>query len=110
VLPALRAAPLSLTQARALDARAARTFKVGTRLLMENAGARCADVAFALWMRLRGAGSTRRSRTQPGVVIFCGSGGNGGDGYVAARHLALAGVPVEVRSWGGPAPGPRGAD
>lgn len=113
MLPALRAAPLSLQQARALDVRAARKFKVPTRLLMENAGASCADVAFALWTRLSGkdvAGGSTRSRVKGGVVIFCGSGGNGGDGYVAARHLALAGVPVEVRSFGQPRPGSDSAD
>ncbi len=30
------------------------------------------------------------------VVIFCGSGGNGGDGFVAARHLTCLGFKVEV--------------
>ncbi len=30
------------------------------------------------------------------VVIFCGLGGNGGDGFVAARHLLSAGFNVKV--------------
>ena len=30
------------------------------------------------------------------IVVFCGSGGNGGDGFVAARHLACLGFKVEV--------------
>nr|AHM02004.1 carbohydrate kinase [uncultured miscellaneous Crenarchaeota group] len=30
------------------------------------------------------------------VAIFCGSGGNGGDGFVAARHLTCLGFEVEV--------------
>jgi hydroxyethylthiazole kinase-like uncharacterized protein yjeF len=30
------------------------------------------------------------------VVIFCGQGGNGGDGFVAARHLTCLGFKVEV--------------
>jgi len=30
------------------------------------------------------------------VAIFCGSGGNGGDGFVAARYLTCLGFKVEV--------------
>lgn len=30
------------------------------------------------------------------VALFCGLGGNGGDGFVAARHLLAAGFDVEV--------------
>lgn len=30
------------------------------------------------------------------IQVICGLGGNGGDGFVAARHLAVKGYPVEV--------------
>jgi NAD(P)H-hydrate epimerase len=37
------------------------------------------------------------------VIVFCGSGGNGGDGFVAARHLTCLGFKVEVILAGRPA-------
>jgi|tagenome__1003787_1003787.scaffolds.fasta_scaffold20953071_3 hydroxyethylthiazole kinase-like uncharacterized protein yjeF len=56
---------------------------VPTRTLMENAG--CA-VAHAVVAR------HRRGR----AVVLCGPGNNGGDGFVAARHLAAFGWEVAV--------------
>ncbi len=51
--------------------------------LMERAGAGLAEAAY------RFAGPLD-------VLILCGPGNNGGDGYVAARHLAERGVKVRV--------------
>uniref|UniRef100_UPI00286CFCAD NAD(P)H-hydrate epimerase n=1 Tax=Sphingomonas sp. TaxID=28214 RepID=UPI00286CFCAD len=51
--------------------------------LMERAGAALADVAIAY------------SGAMP-ALILCGPGNNGGDGYLAARHLAARGVPVRI--------------
>ena len=51
-------------------------------VLMENAGRAVAQEV------LRSLKNQRRAR----VVIVCGTGNNGGDGFVAARHLMNAGV------------------
>jgi len=51
--------------------------------LMERAGAALAEAAY------------RFAGPMP-VLVLCGPGNNGGDGYVAARHLAERGVAVRV--------------
>lgn len=76
--------------------------------LMENAGRAVADAVCAL-------------TPAAAVVVLCGPGNNGGDGFCAARHLKQRDYPVEVRTiadpsnlkgdaaemarrWDGPAP------
>jgi NAD(P)H-hydrate epimerase len=79
--------PLVLTAAemRAADQAIARALGAPTLRLMETAGAGVAEV-----VRREIAGAAGE------VVIVCGGGSNGGDGFVAARHLARPGVPVRV--------------
>ncbi|WP_291365582.1 NAD(P)H-hydrate dehydratase [Acetobacter sp. UBA5411] len=76
-----RFAVLSSKEMGSIDHIASRTIPVAT--LMENAGR---AVALAI-----------KHFTKPcRVLVLCGPGNNGGDGYVAARHLADMGWPVAV--------------
>jgi NAD(P)H-hydrate epimerase len=76
--------PISGEAMRGIDARAQRLGVSGDSL-MEVAGRAVAAVALAML----GGSADRR----PGLVlVLAGSGNNGGDGHVAARHLAAAGV------------------
>ncbi len=57
---------------------------IPTRILMEIAGMRVANVA---------ANEMKRASS---ACVLCGSGGNGGDGFVAARYLHNAGIRTDV--------------
>jgi NAD(P)H-hydrate epimerase len=80
---------LSREQLRLLDRRAIEEFGVPGVVLMENAGRGATELMLA-----RGASGT--------VVICCGKGNNGGDGFVIARHLDNHSVPVQVHLFGRP--------
>lgn len=69
-------------EVRRLDAWAIDSLGVPGVVLMENAGRSCAELIID---RLKGA-------SRPRVCIFCGTGNNGGDGFVIARHLAIADI------------------
>lgn len=56
--------------------------------LMENAGKSLSDEVATL--------STFKFSRPVKIVIFAGSGGNGGDGFVAARHLLNRGFEVQI--------------
>ncbi len=88
-------------QMRSADA-AAEAAGMPTLLLMEAAGRAVASAA---------AEAFEGART---VLVLCGKGNNGGDGYVAARYLAAAGMAATVlelapRPAGGDAASARGA-
>ena len=77
---------------RAIDRRAIEEFGVPGVVLMENAGREAARLAAAL----------RREHALDGpVLVFCGGGNNGGDGFVVARHLANWGLDVRILCCGG---------
>lgn len=71
-------------QMRSLDLAASENYGIPSLLLMENAGRAVAEAAREMLGDLRGKS----------IVIAAGPGNNGGDGFVAARHVANAlGVP-----------------
>jgi NAD(P)H-hydrate epimerase len=83
-----RLEPLTAAEMRGADVRAQRLGTSG-EWLMEQAGTAVAAAAKALMV------STDRSPSSL-VLILCGPGNNGGDGLVAARHLAARGIASEV--------------
>jgi len=78
---------LTRAQVRDVDRRAIEEFGMPGVLLMENAGRNAAEEARKMLVD----GSNLRS-----VVILCGGGNNGGDGYVIARHLRNWGLTVSL--------------
>ncbi len=77
---------------QAMDRRAIKTLGLPARLLMENAARALTNCVLRCWKGLQPA----TKQTMPKVVVCCGVGGNGGDGYAAARMLANSGCSVIV--------------
>ena len=75
---------ITTKEMRALEMNA-EYFGISRLQLMENAGR---NVAVEVSSRFRPQDS--------GIAAFCGLGGNGGDGFAAARHLACLGFKVDV--------------
>ena len=84
-------AALAVLTAEAMRGTDVRARRLGTpgEWLMEQAGTAVAAAARALMV------STERSPHSL-VLVLCGPGNNGGDGLVAARHLAALGIGSEV--------------
>ncbi len=81
--------PLTREQVRRVDGIAIERYGLPGVVLMENAG--------------RGAAELLRSLGAGRVTICCGRGNNGGDGFVIARHLEIAGCEVKVLLFADPA-------
>ncbi len=74
---------LSREEVRSVDQRTIEEFGLPGIALMENAGRGVFDLLLSLGV------------TGP-VKIAAGKGNNGGDGFVIARHLDNAGIPVQI--------------
>ncbi len=80
--------PIIMTkdQVRRFDQRAINELGIPGIVLMENVGRSCAELIKDKLADVE----------NPKVCIFCGTGNNGGDGYVIARHLLNDGFNVDV--------------
>lgn len=78
-------------QMRDLDRRATEEYGIPSLLLMENAGRAVFEVAKEML-----GGDVRGKR----VLVVCGPGNNGGDGFVSARHLHNSGALVQIAYYG----------
>ena len=85
-LPGDDSTVMTRDEVRAFDAWAINTLGVPGVVLMENAGRSCAELIVD---KLKDVAERK-------VCIFCGTGNNGGDGYVIARHLINRGIKVTV--------------
>src|SRR5260370_20710439 len=75
---------VTTAEMRAIDRATSERFGVLSLTLMENAGAAVADHVLSHY-----AAAQR-------IVVFCGKGNNGGDGFVAGRLLHQGGETLQV--------------
>ncbi len=76
--------PLTAAEAKKIDGKIQSAYGMSVLALMENAGRAVAEEA------------ERKLTPQSRIVVFCGKGNNGGDGFVAARHLWARGFRPDV--------------
>jgi NAD(P)H-hydrate epimerase len=77
---------MSREEVRSVDAWAMNKLGIPGVVLMENAGRSCAELIV----------EKLSHKKKPKVCIFCGTGNNGGDGFVAARHLRNSPRQIQV--------------
>jgi hydroxyethylthiazole kinase-like uncharacterized protein yjeF len=78
------------SQIRSIEKHTFNEYGMPSIVLMERAGQSVADTAMEI------ADGAIEKGIRPTFVVVCGSGGNGGDGFVAARDILFAGFPVTV--------------
>ncbi len=84
--------PITSDQMYAIEQNGQSIFRMQRFLMMENAGHGVADFVVRKFKTLK----NKR------IVAMCGTGNNGGDGFVASRHLAGYGAKVVVILLGSP--------
>ncbi|GGH26250.1 yjeF C-terminal region, hydroxyethylthiazole kinase-related/yjeF N-terminal region [Cribrihabitans marinus] len=102
---------LSAAQMRAIEGAAIASGEVSGLQLMEQAGSGVVEAVLAAWPGLdRGRGPAptppgyfqQEEADAPRVLVLCGPGNNGGDGFVVARLLARRGWRVALFLFGNP--------
>ena len=83
---------VSTQKMKRLDEIAIKRYGIPSLILMENAGRGIAELAQKI------VPNNRKK-----ILVVCGKGNNGGDGFVAARHLTNHGYLVKVVILGNPA-------
>jgi len=86
---------LNREQSRQVDTLAIERYGMTGLVLMENAGRGAAEIIRRIYIN--------EYRALGPIVICCGKGNNGGDGFVVARHLDMHRVPVRVLLFADPA-------
>ena len=84
---------LTTEDARFIDREVPKQLGVSLEILMENAGRGIVD---ALWGQYDLFSLDNARSINSFVLFICGTGNNGADGLVAARHLMEQGVPVQI--------------
>jgi hydroxyethylthiazole kinase-like uncharacterized protein yjeF len=83
---------LSAAEMREVDRLTTARYGIPSVTLMENAGASVAEFIVQRWPKF----------AQRRIAVLCGKGNNGGDGFVAARHLLELGAKPEVYLFAAP--------
>ena len=79
---------LTAAEMREVDRLTSERYAIPSLQLMETAGSRVADACYHA--------IDRASAEPTRIAVLCGKGNNGGDGFVAARHLQSSGTKVTL--------------
>lgn len=79
---------LNSKEMKNMDTQTIKELGIPSRILMETAGAHCAEAII----------HNCQQHLDMNTLILCGSGNNGGDGYVIARNLLSFGINVLIMS------------